>query len=432
MSILHNQLAIYGAIDAMVLEARKGNRGAADQELLKTAAKLMPNTTGIGQAGWYRELEDFFNRDGIRNQDRTHRILFPALDTATQELNAVIPPERSRESFALPGESGTADTSVASVSSVGVHRDASAPGGFENQTLYDPANDPVLGRAGYGAFVFLKLSSIINWDNDYQPLEDSLKGVLATSVRSFTDASLDQAADMTDKILIDLQDADSRQAWTAYVSANVNTLYGDDSKPCFGTLQEIDGRYCSTVVTSTPVDDLSVYDIERIIDPINWSICSKFFCTMQQRTPNRNSNSWSKVRETVGAECAEYGLTTDLIFYKVRQDDGSIFMNYDIDPARDDPGYVKVDNGYIWVSPETPGEPTTKGALIRTSKQEHVDGLSPCATAALACLMGWADAGKDMIAGTARRLIEANENGTDLGTLKKFYPSDEFDPNEQD
>jgi hypothetical protein len=428
MSILHSQLAIYGAIDELVLEARKGKRGAVDQEVLKTAANLVPNSTGIGQAGWYRELEDLFNREGIRSQGRTERLVFPTLDVATRELNEVIPAAISRINSAPARDFDTSDSSVAADRSIGVHRDPSTPGGFEDQTLYDPATDPVLARAGYGAFVFLKLSSIIDWDHDYQPLEQDLKGVLATSVRSFTDVSLDQANGMAEKILEDLQYADTRQDWTANVVENVNSLFAGESKPCFGTLQEIDGRYCSTVVTQTPVPDLSVSDIERIVDPVNWNICSKFFCTMKQRKPNRNASGWSKIRETVGAECAEYGLTTDLIFYKVRQDDGSIFMNYDIDPDREDPGYVKVDNGYLWVTPTTAGGPTAKGALIRTSKQEHVDGLSPCATAALACLMGWADAGKDMIAGTARRLIA----GEDLGPLKKFYPSTEYDPQEKD
>ena len=85
-------------------------------------------------------------------------------------------------------------------------------------------------------------------------------------------------------------------------------------------------------------------------------------------------------------------------------------MNYDIDPAgtprRSGPGYVLVDNGYILVSPLPEKGPTEKGVRIRTSKQEHVQGLSPCATAALACLMGWADAGRDMLAGTAHKLIK--------------------------
>lgn len=117
--------------------------------------------------------------------------------------------------------------------------------------------------------------------------------------------------------------------------------------------------------------------------------------------------------------------------FTVRQANGSIFMNYDIDPQRNDPGYVEVDNGYIFISPDNDqNEPHTEGVRIRTSKQEHVNGLSPCATAALACLMGWADAGREMLAGTAQKIIEAKQNGLPLPKLKKFYPSNECDPGE--
>ena len=134
------------------------------------------------------------------------------------------------------------------------------------------------------------------------------------------------------EIVAQVEKINSRQQWADFVGGKVSPLFAGESKPCFGTLQEINGQYCSTVVTDTTDPDLSVNDIERIVDPINWSICSKFFCTMKQNVPNRNLGRWSRVRETVGAECSEYGLTTDLIFYKVRQKDGGIYLNYDIDP----------------------------------------------------------------------------------------------------
>ena len=67
MSILHSQLAIFGAVDELVVEARKGNRGSIDQAVLATAEKLLPNSTGFGEAGWYRELDQFFDPQGIRN-----------------------------------------------------------------------------------------------------------------------------------------------------------------------------------------------------------------------------------------------------------------------------------------------------------------------------------------------------------------------------
>jgi hypothetical protein len=414
MSIVHSQLAIYGAIDDLVIQARKGTNGTTDEAVLAAAARLLPNATGFSEAGWYGELEQFINRDHIRIGDGHERLTFPTLAEATAELTQV------------PLMSQTELDRV---------RDPSAPGGFESQTFYDSARDPVLARAGYGAFALLKLGEIAGWEQLDANLRDDLRAVLAVAVGSFTEVGdPGRATTATDAIVAAVETIDTRQDWTTLVEHTVSQQFAQVSKPCFGTLEEVNGKYCSTVVTDCSADDLSVVDIELIIDPMNWSLCSKFFCMMVQNVPNRNADSWSRVQEQIGAECGKYHLITDLIFYKVRNPDGSIFMNYDIDPLRSlpDRGYVEVDNGYIYVSPTNPAnDPTQPGVRIRTSKQEHVDGLSPSATAALACLMGWADAGKDMLAGAARRIIQAKQAGQAVPNLKPFYPSNGPDPEEQ-
>ena len=438
MSILHSQLAIYGAIDELVIEARKDKK-PTDKAVLAAAAKLLPNTTGFGEAGWYRELQLFINRDGVakevREEKRREPIRFPQLADATSELARVPPP--------IPNPS---EEELRAIIGSGRVRDPDAPGGFEDQTFYDSSYDPALARAGYGAFTLLKLAQITNPGiaqivdpgvADDQ-LRIGLKDVLTVAVRSFRPGENDyQLSNTTDAILRKIDAVDTRQDWTALAAANVSPQFADDSKPCFGTLEEVNGKYCSTVVTDCSAADLSVSDIKQIVDPINWSLCSKFFCQMGKNTPNRNAAGWSRVQEQIGAECGEYRLITDLIFYKVQEpvgQGGSIFINYDIDPQRGglDRGYVEVDNGYIFVSPtNAANDPAQKGVRIQTSKQEHVDGLSPCATAALACLMGWADAGKEMLAGTARRILQAKAAGLPVPPLKAFYPSDQPDPEEQ-
>ena len=97
MSILHSQLAIFGAIDELVIEARKGNRGEADQKVLTAAAQLLPNSTGFGQAGWYRQLEGFLNTPGIRNEIRTRVLPLPGRGD-----------RRARARFRHPGPSALA------------------------------------------------------------------------------------------------------------------------------------------------------------------------------------------------------------------------------------------------------------------------------------------------------------------------------------
>lgn len=412
MSILHSQLAIYGAIDELVLEAREGRKGSTDQAVLTTAANLLPNSTGFGEAGWFRELEDLFNRPGIRAAS-VERFAFPTLERAIAELRDVPPPR--------------------SESDLNQVRDPDGPGGFENQTFYDSAFDPVLARAGYGAFVLVKLAQMAGWERLDETLRTDLEDVLGIAVRSFLpDASEEGVITAKSQITASFETTDSRDGWTALVENAVTVRFAEASKPCFGTVEETDGKYCSTVVTDCSDPKLSVADVEMIVDPINWSLCSKFFCKMLQNRPNRTADRRSRVQEQIGAECGRYRLITDLIFYKARRNDGSIYMNYSIDPQRSDPGYVVVDNGYIYISPTNKAKnPNQKGVRIQTSKQEHVQGLSPSATSALACLMGWADAGKDMLAGTAHRIIDAKKKGLPVPDLKKFYPTKQHDPKEE-
>ena len=86
---------------------------------------------------------------------------------------------------------------------------------------------------------------------------------------------------------------------------------------------------------------------------------------------------------------------------------------------------VEVDNGYIWVTPLNGTDPSQKGVRIRTSKQERVQGLSPTATAALGCLLGWGTAANDLLSGTAKAwcskmraivTVPFVDNGVDRGT----------------
>jgi hypothetical protein len=430
MSILHSQLAIFGAIDELVLEARKGKRGADDQKVLKAAARLLPNSTGFGEAGWYRELTQFLGTPGVRNENRRGLFTFPSLEEATGELGRVPPPQTTPTGSDRDADKTSDRSQTSAVAAADTKRNPDRAGGFEDQTLYDSANDPALARASYGACVLHQLQQIVGADRS-----TDLHGVVDVAIRAFHPDSGDDFVRTSAGNLLERGDIATRGEWVAFVTdgLHLGAPFAASSLPCFGSLQEKDGKYCSTVVTNSFDPDLSVADIERVVEPVNWSICSKFFCAMNYGAPARNTAGWSRLSETIGAECQEYGLTTDLVFYKVRRaDDNSIFINYDIDPGRNpnhpdsrDRGYVEVDSGYIWVSPENAdhNNPAAPGVRIRTSKQEHVNGLSPCATAALACLMGWADAGREMLAGTARRLIKAEEQHKGFPILKPFYPS---------
>ncbi len=154
---------------------------------------------------------------------------------------------------------------------------------------------------------------------------------------------------------------------------------------------------------------------------------------MTEQTPGKfTSDGWFRIVESISAEPDEIPpADRPLVFWLDEQKDKDgneegIFINYKLDTNRSgeglSAGIVEIDNGYLWVK-ATHNGPGGKGVRIRTSKEERVNGLSPTATAALGCLLGWSDAGKEMLAGTARK---AMNNKLDLPagrTLKGWPPS---------
>jgi hypothetical protein len=416
MSILHNQLALFGAIDDLVVEAKRG-RTESDRAIVRMVERFLPRSTGMCQDGWYRELERFLSQQAVAHDTG---LTFPTTEHAIAGL-AEVPTAR--------------DTPL---------EEPSDPShGFEDTLPYSPANDPVLARAGYAAMVLGKIYAAKN-----AGAPDGLYDVMRTAVSSFSYRLTEERGfgepdtRISDEIARDLYEAsgvETRAQWFDYVAqqprfndieAERGAQFAQTSTPCFGSVLQNDGKYCSLVTSDFTASEVSVKHIERIINPINWKLCSKFYCSMEKNDPNRNSGSWSRVNEQVSAEPEKYHLAVDLLFYKARQSSGAIFINYDMDPVQADTCLVEVDNGYIWVTPNNAtDDASAPGVRIRTSKQERIKGVSASAMAALACLLGWNDAGRDMLAGTARRVIDGSKNAAQF---KVFIPSSEHDPEEKD
>jgi hypothetical protein len=68
-SLLKQQLAYYGAIDDEVVAAQKGE-SRKDAEIIDTVERLLPNTTGFGQAGWFQELKQFLADNATRRSPK--------------------------------------------------------------------------------------------------------------------------------------------------------------------------------------------------------------------------------------------------------------------------------------------------------------------------------------------------------------------------
>jgi hypothetical protein len=389
----HHVLALYGEIDDQVVEARKLSR-PADRAVVDLVETMLPGSTGFGQAGWYRELERFANR--LRRERAKADGLGPVeeLDFPAFNDSVIFLPDPERASTGKP-------------------RAARPEVAFrqQNRTLN---RDPTYAKSIFAATILEKIHRLRGSEavsaslNTVAPVMDSFAG---TPLRASGDVV---AADLINN----LDEINTRAQYLDVVGGVANEEVALRSLPCLGTLEESGGLYCSTLYTSYLDKDLSVDDIAKIIHPRNWPLCSSFFGAMETGSPRYTPQLWTRMRETIGAELDEYCLQTSLIFHFVDHraaDAGTgkrprgVMINYDLDPHRDDDGIVEVDNGYLWITADnSDNNPSDPGVRVRSSKQERINGLSPTATSALGCILGWGEAAEDMLSGTARKIIEGD------------------------
>jgi hypothetical protein len=425
LNLLQSQLSFYGAIDEAVLFAKEGG-GDNPDAVLRIVGTLLPNTTGFGQAGWYGELLDFANRQDVRNPD-LRAVPFPSVRQSLQYLQAPNAEERMRLATAALGTEPTPEPTPeprteppsepppkggAEPPSEPTRTPAALPERVAD-SQYTSYHDPVLARSAYAAMVLARIDELGGLPPQLAAIPNLPAQIMAPAVLFWlgTPEQFDPNNPTSDPVVQALLDeakrVESRNQWHSFAATKVNPQFADQSLPCFGTLEDFGDQYCSTLYTNTTDKDLSVDDIEKILDPKNWKLYAKFFCDVSAQNPKDTTCGWARILETIGPECAEWHMKTALLFYYERDTNGGIFLNYDLDPNRqDDSGMVEVDNGYIWVTPLKGTDPSKKGVRIRTSKQERVQGLSPTATAALGCLLGWGTAANDLLSGTASKVIK--------------------------
>jgi hypothetical protein len=386
-NLLQSQLAFFGAIDESVLYAQGGG-GSNPDAVLRTVEALLPGTAGFGQAGWYRELEAFANRPEVQVGDVREVVRFPTVTEALKNLEASIPAPQTGSAAAMRGGSPKTD-----------------------EQPYDPSSDPALARSTYAAMILAKIAQFGGLPPDLDIKQTTPARIMAAAINywqgSTTKLTAGQATSdpRVRNLLGQIKQIKSREDWQQLAAKQVNPLFAQQSLPCFGKLEIVDGQYVSTLYTEAIDPKLTVADIREIIDPRNWCICCNFFCDVQEQTPPYTTRGWSRILERISPEPEKWCLSTALIFFYGEDDAGGIFLNYDLDPHREnDSRLVEVDKGYIWVTPE-PDDSGTEGAKIRTSKQERVQGLSPTATSALGCLLGWGEAAYKLLTGTAEVVI---------------------------
>ncbi|HTU27588.1 MAG TPA: hypothetical protein VMF30_19415 [Pirellulales bacterium] len=414
LNLLQSQLSFFGAIDEAVLYAKESH-GDNPDAVLRIVGTLLPNTTGFGQSGWYHELLDFANRDGVRSPGLRGPVTFPTVEQSLEYLQASTAEERMRLATAALGTQPTPQPRTEPPS------EPPPKGGTEPPpapprtpaalpervpgSQYTSYHDPVLARSAYAAMVLARIADLGGLPPHLSAIPELPAQIMLAAVGSWAGPTL--AGQTLEQIVNDLLDeakqVESRQQWQSFAAKKVNQQFADQSLPCFGTLELFGDQYCSTLYTDTEDNDLSVDDIEKILDPRNWKLFAKFFCDVAAQQPKSyTACGWARILETIGPECAEWSMQTALLFFYGKDASGGLYLNYDLDPDRqDDSGMVEVDNGYIWIKPLNGTDPSQKGVQICTSKQERVQGLSPTATAALGCLLGWGTYANDLLSGTA-------------------------------
>ena len=324
MSKLHALLAVNGAIDDIVCTSR-------DRKVLEVANESLSGGTGLGQRGWYAEIQSMATV--LHGGDKA-AVDFPNLKTAVDSLLG-----------SRPG----------------------IPANNDVLSRYD------LDRLSFAANVLIKLKA-------------------AGADVGVDDEALQQLSELSDS----------------------------PREPCKGELRKVNGEYCTVITTEYRNKAVSVEQMKKVIDPENWPSYCSFF---QEMNPlGIDENKWSRILEEVGTD---FRLRTMLKFWKGESSDGGIFVNYDLDDHRStadgDDGLVLIDNGYVAVLPIDDGH-----VDIFTSKELLIPGLSPTATAILACQLGWAEVGEQMF-DAARELAE---DETRVKIKKGWAPSQDDQPDE--
>jgi hypothetical protein len=386
MSKLHAQMALLGRIDEIVCH------GELENATVKMIESFLPGTTGVGQRGWYGELKNFLQRKELVPLDHVTRdplkdrkpVDFPSYPAALTELTTqprggrkASPCLRSRAIFACTILSIAAQMEAAVGKTLPVPPDADP-----DQAARDPLDVLMPALASDTSAPIPEIPGM-QARSTGDPIEDLKNTLRSTRSRAeFIDVTQFVARNAADPQLADVL-----------------------KRPivCTGALRKIDGKFCTLLTTSwdTP---FTLKELKAIIDPLNWPKMCDFFVSMKPQKARKPdlSAGWSRVLESVSGDEKQWQMRTALRYWKgviKNADDAEsgIYVNYDLDnsPRVGDCRLVEVDAGYIWATPQTPGDPDSL-VKLRTCKQVRIRGVSPTATAALGCGFGWGDAMSQM------------------------------------
>lgn len=354
MAMVHSLLAIYGALDELVIEA------GPDSDTAEAVERYLPGTTGAN-AGWSREIANFL--DMPPGELPPFRNVAASLDDIRRSLadsgsEALTPSEMSRLAFVLGALSNMPDTGQIAGATI-----------IEGLELVVPSTEIDANDAATRLFHLLqeRFAERGDW----------------TTVMSYA----------TERELID-----ERTAQVPLCHTRVKRAHG---QTCVVLTTDF------TLVQEPGKTIPSLDDLKSVVHPLNWHRCLPFFYDMCELTPGR-SDGWDRVLEITSATRKAPFMKTPLKYWLGPAEDATspyqpleAWVNYELD---DTPGSVDqhgdglllVDEGFIkmYSMNVNSGAP---GIRVVTKKVVCFRYLSEVAIAILACVSGYANQGVDML-----------------------------------
>ncbi|MDT5046872.1 MAG: hypothetical protein QOG75_2732 [Mycobacterium sp.] len=389
MAVLHSLLAVYGALDQAAVQTQ-------DPQMRALVEQLLPGTTGPGQRGWYAEIQKFVRQ----NASEPAAAEFPSPQGALAELTGQTPGLEDTPATLSSREMGHLTYAAASLRSLKNSAIGRANPVPVLQEVEITLLDEILGLAG---------DMPQERGRSVSTTRDSRVTRLQEVLQPFT--RLEDWA----PLMAEAANADNGLVTPDVAAIPAITAIGENSGPLIriakaengvpyteeyhgkvtGEVIEVNGILCALLTTEFRRSPFDIEKVKGIVDPLNWDNCNKFFWDMERLRPDGGGSS--QVLEYVSTHPDYYRIKTALKYRKEQRGKNAV-INYDFANSRagtGDSGQVRVDSGYILLSPTDDGI----GTRVITSKMVAIDGLSPTAVAIYAASMGWVSIGEMMMFG---------------------------------
>jgi hypothetical protein len=361
MAALRDLFEVYGALDEAAGKSGNATATATLDEFLPKASR---------NAGWYREVEDFFFREKAQHSpslgDACARLGERAKEAKKGNAPPLTAPQKQRLFYGLSAAARIHE--VASTSVLAGSKEDLKAAVLPGLAAAGPEDEPYEWR----------LDNVDRHFDDYFFDRVQSGSVARTTYYPYREEAASAKMKMLDPSTLNI-------------------------KLCDSALVVVDGLRCAVIDTNLTSKEISLNELKAIVNPFNWNEnYPAFFLKMAPFRDPFRSDGWRRVIETVGfGELDSLDITTALKYHTTERE-LEASLDYDLDDPTPGPGdgQVLVDRGYInmWATTDDPDLP---GVRVRTRKVIHIDGLSPYAQTRWVCLTGYGTASSEFLFGPA-------------------------------